>query len=68
MSFRRCNGRCAMLSTSDKVTIKGKNCTVLDLLQEKRPCIQKVDLNYLVTDLKNRDLPFRPSIFEKING
>ena len=50
---------------SDKVTIKGNNCTVIDLLQEKHPCSQKADLKYVVTDLKNRDLPFHPSIFEK---
>ena len=52
-----------VLSTSNKVTIKGKNCTVLDLLQEKHPCSQKVDRKYVVTDLKNRDLPFHTSFF-----
>ena len=57
-----------MLSTSDKSNIKGKNWTILDLLQEKHPCGQKVDLKYVVNDLKNRDLPFHSSIFEKING
>ena len=57
-----------VLSTSDKVTIKGKNCTVLDLLQEKHPCSQIADLKNVVTDLKNRDLPFHPSSLDKING
>ena len=57
-----------VLSTSDKVTIRVKNCTVLDFLQEKHPCRQKVDLKYVITDLKSRDLPFHASIFEKING
>ena len=56
-----------VLSTSHRVTIKGKNCTVLDPLQEKHPCSQKADLKYLVNHLKNQDLPFHPSIFEKIN-
>ena len=56
---------CGVQSTSDKLTIKGKNCIVLDLLQEKLPCSQKADIKYVVADLKNRDLPFHPSIFEK---
>ena len=45
---------------------KEKNCTVHNLLQEKHPCSQKSDLKYVVTDLRNQDLPFHP-IFEKIN-
>ena len=62
------NAKGGVLSTSNKVTIKGKKRTVLDLLQEKHPCSQKAAPKYVVTDLRNWDLPFHPSIFEKING
>ena len=71
MEYLRCLSDVAkrgVLSTSDKVSIKRKNCTVLDLLQEKHPCSQKAALKYIVTDLENRRLPFHPSIFEKINS
>ena len=57
-----------VLSASDKVNMKGKNCTVLDLLQKNYLCSQKVDPKYVVTDLRKCDLPFHPSFFEKING
>ena len=33
-----------VLSTSDKMTNKGKNCTVLNLLQEKYQCSQKTKM------------------------
>ena len=45
--------------------LSGKNCTVINLLQEKHTFIQKADLEYLITHLKNWDLPFQPSVFEK---
>ena len=54
-----------VLSTSDKVTIKRQNYTVLNFLQEKHPCSQKAYPKYVVTGLKNRDLPFHPSFFWK---
>ena len=64
----RCLSEDAMggvLSTSNKVTIERKNCTVLDFLQEKKPCSQKDNLKYVVTELKHRDLPFHPSFLKK---
>ena len=57
-----------VLSISGKVTVKRKNCTVLDLLQEKHPFSQKSNLKYVITDLKIGDLSFHPTIFEKISG
>ena len=55
-----------VLSTSNKAIIKGRDCSLLHLPQEKHPCSQKVDPKYVVTDLKNRVLIFHPSIFEKV--
>ena len=47
---------------------KEKNCTILDLLQEKLPCCQTADLKYVVSVQKNWHLPFHLSLFENING
>ena len=41
-----------VISASYKMFIEGRNCTVLDLLQEKHPCSQKADSKNVVTDPK----------------
>ena len=54
-----------VLSISDIMIIKERNCTVLVILQNKYPCNQRTDPRDVENDLKIRDLPFHPSIFKK---
>ena len=57
-----------VLSTTSKMTIKGRNCTVLTVLLEKHTCRQKLDLTYNIIKLKHRDLLFQHYIFKEIDG
>ena len=50
-----------VLSTYDKLSTSRSS-------KKNYLCSQRVDPKYVVTNLKNCDLPFHPSIFEKING
>ena len=40
-----------VLSTSDRVVMRGKNCIAINILQEKQPCRQKADLKNIATNL-----------------
>ena len=59
--------KCGVLSKFDKVTIKGKNWTVLDLLQEKHPCSRK-DLKIIGIRSKKSGFAVPSSYFLKIIG
>ena len=57
-----------VLSVNQKITVKGKTKSVLEILQEKHPKSKPLNPDLIVPDNPPNSLPFHPAIFDRLNA